>query len=118
VLEHPAKTVFDPRGARNVTINATHDPQLPSWVVSANLLYSNFPIRQAKSDASFRGGVAIGYQIPDLLALWPRGVFDEFTQALLAAGSRPTLNHLMSMGPIQSIGIAARRVAAALPVDV
>ena len=107
MLEHPAQKVFNSRRAHNVTLNATHDPQLRSWVVSANLPDSDFPIqnlpfavfRPAKSDEPFRGGVAIGDQILDLLALWSRGLFDEFTQALLAAGSRPTLNHLMSMGP-------------------
>jgi fumarylacetoacetase len=56
------------------TSNATHDPQLRSWVASANLAGCDFPIqnlpfgrfRPAGSGEPFRIGVAIGDQVLDL----------------------------------------------------
>ena len=52
-------------------INETHDPALRSWVESANVPATDFPIqnlpfgvfRRRGSDEPFRGGVAIGDQI-------------------------------------------------------
>ena len=57
-----------------MALNETHDPQLRSWVESANAPAADFPIqnlpfgvfRRAGSDERFRGGVAIGDQILDL----------------------------------------------------
>ena len=57
------------------TLNETHDPALTSWLASANVAGTDFPIqnlpfavfrRQGTSEA-FRGGVAIGDQIIDIL---------------------------------------------------
>jgi fumarylacetoacetase len=61
--------------ATNAT-NATHDPQLRSWVAAANTEGADFPIqnlpfgrfRQAGSAGAFRIGVAIGDQVLDLQA--------------------------------------------------
>lgn len=55
-------------------LNETHDPQLRSWLDSANEPASDFPIqnlpfgvfRRAGSDERYRSGVAIGDQILDL----------------------------------------------------
>jgi fumarylacetoacetase len=57
-------------------LNATHDPQLRSWVASANQAACDFPIqnlpygrfRPAGSGEAFRIGVAIGGQVLDLKA--------------------------------------------------
>ncbi|RYF34298.1 MAG: fumarylacetoacetase [Comamonadaceae bacterium] len=59
-----------------IALNATHDPQLRSWVDSANVPGCDFPIqnlplgrfRPADSDEPFRIGVAIGDQVLDLEA--------------------------------------------------
>jgi fumarylacetoacetase len=98
-----------------VAVNATHDPQLRSWVASANFAGSDFPIqnlplaifRRAGSDEPFRGGVAIGDQILDLRAAAARGLFDESARALLRACSEPHLNRLMSMGQDASSSLRA-----------
>jgi len=58
------------------TLNATHDPQLRSWVASANAAGCDFPIqnlpfgrfRPARSSEPFRIGIAIGDQVLDLKA--------------------------------------------------
>ncbi|MFM7226858.1 MAG: fumarylacetoacetase, partial [Betaproteobacteria bacterium] len=58
-------------------LNETHDPTLSSWVASANLPGTDFPIqnlpfavfRRKDSEEPFRGGVAIGDQLLDIAAL-------------------------------------------------
>jgi fumarylacetoacetase len=58
-------------------LDRTHDPELRSWVESANTPGCDFPIqnlpfgvfRRKKSGEALRGGVAIGDQILDLTAL-------------------------------------------------
>ena len=72
----------------------THDPRLKSWVESANVAGTDFPIqnlpfgifRRKKKDESPRGGVAIGDQIFDLAAL---GIKTGPTLNGLAAQGRP-----------------------------
>ncbi|MDM0091116.1 MULTISPECIES: fumarylacetoacetase [unclassified Variovorax] len=57
-------------------LNATHDPKLRSWVESAHVAGTDFPIqnlpfgrfRPAGTDEAFRIGVAIGDQVLDLKA--------------------------------------------------
>jgi len=98
-----------------VTVNSTHDPELRSWVDSANVPDTDFPIqnlplavfRRAGGGESFRGGVAIGDQILDLRAIQSHAIFDESQRALLAAGAEPTLNRLMSLGPEASSALRA-----------
>jgi len=109
------------------SVNATHDPQLRSWVESANREDADFPIqnlpfgvfRRAGSAEAFRGGVAIGDQVLDLAAVqeWitrgrpgferaspgrvERAGDDEASieaEALLAC-AEPALNRLMALGP-------------------
>lgn len=88
------------------TLNDTHDPALRSWVTSANLASTDFPIqnlpfavfrRQGSSEA-FRGGVAIGDQILDLAAAAAAGVFSGEAASALQAGAQDKLNALMALG--------------------
>ena len=56
-------------------LNETHDPQLTSWVASANRPDADFPIqnlpfavfRRRGSSEPWRGGVAIGDQIVETI---------------------------------------------------
>jgi len=96
-------------------LNETHDPELTSWVTSANTANSDFPIqnlpfavfrRQGVGEA-FRGGVAIGDQIVDLAAVLKghhlQGAAISADQARLAqkalqAAAQNELNALMALG--------------------
>ena len=89
-------------------LNETHDAALTSWVASANLPDSDFPIqnlpfavfRRAGSGEAFRGGVAIGDRIVDLAALGDAldGAAPQ-ARAAAALASRDSLNALMAAGP-------------------
>lgn len=87
-------------------LNETHDPQLRSWVVSANAAGADFPIqnlpfavfrRQGRTEP-WRGGVAIGDQIIDLAALAGAGVFSGEAAAAVQAAASDKLNALMALG--------------------
>jgi len=86
-------------------LNETHDIQLTSWVESANG-GSDFPIqnlpfaifRRTDSDEAFRGGVAIGDQVLDMVAAANAGVFEGQAQQAAEAAAESTLNTLMGMG--------------------
>ena len=88
-------------------LNETHDPQLTSWVTSANDGQTDFPIqnlpfavfRRRGSNESWRGGVAIGDQIVDMAAAVQAGVFSGDALAPAQAAAESTLNHLMGLGP-------------------
>jgi len=75
-----------------MTLDATHDPRLQSWVESANAPDCEFPIqnlpfgifKRKNSLEKPRGGVAIGDQILDLAALGVK--------------TGPTLNGIAAMG--------------------
>src|SRR6185295_5209753 len=75
-------------------MDATHNPDLKSWVESANDPAGDFPIqnlpfgvfRRKGSKESPRGGVAIGDQVFDLAAL---GIKTGPTLNGLAAAGRP-----------------------------
>ena len=87
-------------------LDETHDPGLRSWVESANVDGTDFPIqnlplgrfRPAGSDEPLRTGVAIGDRVLDLRRLDGRGAvgsgFDTALQ-LLGAGD---VNGFMSLG--------------------
>ncbi len=89
-----------------LTLNETHDPQLKSWVSSANEPDTDFPIqnlpfgvfRRRQAAEGFRIGVAIGDQILDLRALRGAQVFDGGAQIGLDACQGNTLNALMAAG--------------------
>src|SRR6185369_3294385 len=74
-------------------LDATHDPELKSWVESANDPASDFPIqnlpfgiyRKKNSGEKPRGGAAIGDQVFDLAAL--------------GIDTGPTLNRFAAAGP-------------------
>jgi fumarylacetoacetase len=100
-----------------VTLDATHDPALTSWVASANAADTDFPIqnlpfgrfRPAGSDAPWRIGVAIGDQVLDLRAALAAGGWSADVAALLeplAAGDLP--------GFMRRGGAARRTLRAAL----
>ncbi|MBP0598624.1 fumarylacetoacetase [Herbaspirillum sp. LeCh32-8] len=93
----------------SIKLNETHDPELRSWVASANADTCPFPIqnlpygvfRRAGSDEAFRAGVAIGDQILDLQAAHAAGAFSGFDEparrAAHAAAEGATLNALMAL---------------------
>ncbi|MBP3980079.1 fumarylacetoacetase [Acidovorax sp. JG5] len=87
-------------------LNETHDPQLRSWVASANAAGADFPIqnlpfavfrRQGRTEP-WRGGVAIGDQIIDLAALARAGVFSGEAAVAVQAAANDKLNALMALG--------------------
>ncbi len=87
-------------------LNETHDPNLTSWVASANDGQTDFPIqnlpfaifRRQGSAEAWRGGVAIGDQIVDMAAAVQAGVFSGDALAPAQAAAESTLNHLMGLG--------------------
>src|SRR5580704_10631632 len=87
-----------------ITFNETHDPARRSFVESANLPGSDFPIQNLPfgvfrlgPGAQPRVGVAIGDQIVDVSAA--AGLFEGPAATAAGACSAPFLNPLMSMGP-------------------
>lgn len=87
-------------------LNETHDPDLNSWVNSANKPKTPFPIqnlpyaafRKQNAKEAFRGGVAIGDQILDLAAVNKLNLAATDTQAAISACSKEALNEFMGMG--------------------
>lgn len=85
-------------------LDFTHDAGLRSWVASANLPDTDFPIqnlplgvfRRAGSAESFRPGVAIGDQIVDLLAASAAGALPPAVIASLAGCAQGELNAFMA----------------------
>ncbi len=85
-------------------IDATHDPQIVSWVESANDPTTDFPPQNLplgvfrRSDGSEpRAGVAIGHMILDIGEARRIGLLDgDAADAAAACGS--TLNNLMALG--------------------
>lgn len=101
-------------------IDHTHDPLARSWVASAQLPGTDFPLQNLPHGVfrrrgcleAWRGGVAIGDAVLDLRAALEIGVFEdqpELTRAALVAASADTLNDLMALGRT-----AWRRLRAAL----
>jgi fumarylacetoacetase len=95
----------------NFTLDATHDPALRSWVVSANEAAADFPIqnlpygrfRRRASAEPWRIGVAIGDQVLDLKLAAEQCPWSGDAPALLQPLSQGDLNAFMDQGP------AARR---------
>src|SRR5690554_5672243 len=85
-------------------MNETHDPDLKSWVESANEDGCCFPIqnlpfaiyRPAGSN-DYRAGVAIGSHILDLRALAAQGPFNQLAARALDACREDSLNALMAL---------------------
>src|SRR6185312_15703400 len=85
----------------SAVLDATHDPQLRSWVSSANLPGCDFPIqnlplavfRRAGGGENFRCGVAIGDSVLDMVS-----PFGGLGAEALAACGEPSLHRLMTLG--------------------
>jgi fumarylacetoacetase len=96
--------------------DVTTDPALRSWVASANVPGSDFPIqnlpfgvfRRAGTLEAPRVGIAIGDQVLDVAACLAAGLFDDASEdARIAARAcaSPTLNALMSRGPVARVAL-------------
>lgn len=91
----------------NMMLNHTHDPSIRSWVESANIAGSDFPIqnlplgvfRRRGTNEAFRGGVAIGDQVVDLAAVSGAGILSGLAAKAGNAASQPVLNEFLAMGP-------------------
>ncbi|BBN80841.1 fumarylacetoacetase [Pseudoalteromonas sp. A25] len=87
-------------------INETHDINLKSWVASANLAGTDFPIqnlpfavfRRKGSNEEFRGGVAIGDQVLDLAVVAEAAIFSGEAQVAVEAANAQALNEFMGLG--------------------
>ena len=90
----------------NQFINHTHNPDLRSWVESANQPDTDFPIqnlpfgvfRRRNSSQTPHIGVAIGDRVLDLAVIQERGILQELPEQLQVACLEPQLNSLMSLG--------------------
>ena len=89
-----------------LNLNETHNPDLKSWVSSANDGKSDFPIqnlpfaifRRKGYHEKYRAGVAIGDHIVDLRAAHKAGVFPMELTPVLKTLYKPRLNKFMSLG--------------------
>ncbi len=89
-------------------LNETHDPDLTSWVASANAADSDFPIqnlpfaafRRRRDGEAFRIGVAIGDRVLDLAtAARTRGALASAIRDAFDDVDATTLNGFMARGP-------------------
>ncbi|HXZ07509.1 MAG TPA: fumarylacetoacetase, partial [Paraburkholderia sp.] len=88
-------------------LDHTHDPAAKSWVESANVPGTPFPIqnlpfavfRRTGQNETFRGGVALGDFVVDLAALAQTGLCEGFALTAAQACARPGLDEFFAMGP-------------------
>jgi len=85
-------------------LDRTHDPQLRSWVASANG-HPDFPIQNLPlgvftppGGARARGGVAIGDEVLDLAAAAATGLFSGEGARAIEAASDDALNRFFALG--------------------
>ena len=89
-----------------LAVNETHDPELRSWVESANQPGADFPIQnlpfgifhRALTPEPPRVGVAIGDRILDLRLCHRAGLFEGDLAPVGEACLSPSLNRLMALG--------------------
>jgi fumarylacetoacetase len=89
-----------------IALNHTHDARARSWVDTANLEGTDFPIqnlpyavfRRAGSPEPFRGGIAIGDQVLDMAALSARSLLDGLAFDAARAAALPALNDFFALG--------------------
>jgi fumarylacetoacetase len=101
----------------SVSLDGTHDPALRSWVASANVDGTDFPIqnlpfgafRRRGSEEPLQIGVAIGDQVLDLRLAFACNTWPAETAALLVPLANGDLNAFMALG-----SPARRAVRAAL----
>jgi len=88
-------------------LDETHNPQVQSWVESANVADSDFPVqnlpfgvfRRPDAGAEARAGVAIGDRIVDVAGMRDEGLLAEESVQLAAnACASDSLNRLMALG--------------------
>lgn len=86
-------------------LDFTHDRLARSWVASAQVSGSDFPIQNLPHGVFARrgsqqacGGVAIGDQVLDLAQVARSGLLEGLAQQACLAASRETLNDFMAMG--------------------
>jgi fumarylacetoacetase len=96
-------------------LNETHDPSRRSWVPSANLPESDFPIQNLpfgifREGGIARGGVAIGGSIFDLAAALQLGLFSGEAEVATRAASGDSLNPLMALGA-QAVSVLRARIS-------
>ncbi|NEP16691.1 MAG: fumarylacetoacetase [Leptolyngbya sp. SIO4C1] len=103
--------------------DATHSPQLRSWVAAANVPDTDFPIQNLPFGVMQRSrlepprlGVAIGDQIVDLSAWVQQGLLHDLPEKLKVACVADSLNPLMSLGRWASSALR-RRLSHLLAVD-
>ena len=88
-----------------MTLNATHDPALRSFVASANHVGHDFPIQNLpfgvfrRAGAEPRIGVAIGDEVLDLAGVADRDLLAGLGDAIDRAARADSLNDLMALGP-------------------
>jgi fumarylacetoacetase len=86
-------------------INVTHDPQLKSWVISANDVTTDFPIQNlpmgvfAKKNGMDAVGIAIGDYVLDVTAASLAGLYDGLASDAAKRCGGATLHQLMALGP-------------------
>ena len=94
-------------------LDETHEPGLRSWVESANVEGTDFPLqnlplgvfRRKGSGNDARIGTAIGNQILDLHAAATEGALARVAPGVQVALLAPTLNPLMSQGRAASLSL-------------
>ncbi|MGF6446480.1 fumarylacetoacetase [Paraburkholderia youngii] len=99
----------------------THDPELKSWVDSANAEGTDFPIqnlpygafRRRGSGEPIRIGVAIGDQVLDLRLASGRTAWPDDVASLLTLLAEGDLNAFMALGPQARVTVR-RALSAAL----
>ena len=95
-----------PEAAATSRLNETHDPAVASWVESANVAGTDFPLqnlpfgafRRSGSSEPFRGGVAVGDEVLDFAGAHAAGAFDGLAARAAFAASQPTLNAFLGLG--------------------
>src|ERR1051325_1751650 len=88
-------------------LNETHDPNLRSWVESANRNNNDFPIqnlafgvfRNARDTEPYRVGIAIGDEVLDVAAAHVAGAFSGTAAEAAVHCDGPALNAFMALGP-------------------
>ncbi len=101
-------------------LNATHAPDLRSWVDSANTPDNGFPIQNLPfavfhpegEDGDWRVGVAIGDAILDMRKVVALTPFQGVAAEALAACAGPTLNALMALPATHASALRAALSAA------
>ncbi len=90
------------------SLDATHDPSLRSWVTSANIADTDFPIQNLPFGVFARGpsdggragvGVAIGDRIVDITAVHAAGLLTGDAELAARHCAGPRLNDLMALEP-------------------